>query len=376
MVEVQILIKVKFPIEINSIFLYISILERMANPEVQKLVWHSIKEIGKIPISFDCSEPVVNIKSSLAKLQKLEKELQLSVRKYGGNVVSQANQDRLAAALATVQLYVCLMKMSTGKMKPQTLDYNELRRILKECLRGVNQCTSELIRALHGFYCQKNYSNIPKVLILIYAKSLEVETEMVKKGFKSFSPEEYDFEPKYLKLRKMEVFQMKLQDLESNLCHSAAILEYGPEIDHFNHHNDEKEASRLLEIIQPYENDMVEFAEAPGRYVNYEEAEKTSKLISKLCRQRLDYYAEEKTFEFQDAFAEVFQHSSLALIDQDRDAIYRKKNILNENQYYSGLIYGQTAKFITDESLKYKMLLKSFKNWKNLEQNCNDVLKM
>jgi malate synthase len=103
----------------------------------------------------------------------------------------------------------------------------------------------------------------------------------------------------------------------------------------------------------------LEFAAVPARIENYEVAEKTAKLITKLSNKRVEL-AEKYPETLKVANDYMFQKG---FVENGNSVTVHAPILLKMKEYFAGFVYYAAGKFHPSESMKYKMINKALGIW-------------
>jgi hypothetical protein len=155
------------------------------------------------------------------------------------------------------------------------------------------------------------------------------------------------------------IITFKLHVLKKIFGESIDHLDFG--IENYMSSFDEEAGQFLMGKFKDRKLHDPEFAAVPARIENYEVAEKTAKLISKLSNKRIEY-----TEKYPESLKAANDWQRLSGINS---ICVHAPILLKMKEYFAGFVYYAAGKFHPSEAMKYKMIKKALTYWVALENS-------
>jgi hypothetical protein len=158
-------------------------------------------------------------------------------------------------------------------------------------------------------------------------------------------------------LQDLNTIYLKLDQLKNIFLDSIQFKDIGDEPDMAGF--DRAGGKILMERYKDWKLQDPDFAAVPARIENYEDAEKTAKLISRLSSKRIEL-AEKYPDRAEAA------NNWIAILGQGNSTKLHLPILLKMKEFFAGFVYYAAGKFHQSKDMKYKMIKKALGIWENL----------
>jgi hypothetical protein len=238
-----------------------------------------------------------------------------------------------------------ILKMDFDKFGDLIMDIIEDEAYMK--------MTFSLMNGYNIFHQQRCWT-IAKFLVCVMEENFEIgkKSELAKK-YKDYKVNKFmDGKDNDLN-QELLLLNIKLMMIRNLFRDSINYLDFGTETEMFSF--DEEAGQILMGKLKDRKLQDPEFAAVPARIENYEDAEKTSKLITKLASKRV-YLAEK--------YPNSVKVANDYMLESGRNSIMVHAPILLKmKEFYPGFVYYAAGKFHPSEAMKYKMIRKALGYW-------------
>ncbi len=255
---------------------------------------------------------------------------------------------QVKAAYAMVEYVEILTKMegNNKKEKIQNIDLDKLGDLIMDLIE--DEAYLKLFLPLtigYGIFHQERCWTIAKFFVCAMEENLEAGKR--SKLAKKYSTEHDDL------VQELAIIRTKVVMLQLIFSDSINYLDFGIETEMTSF--DEKAGQILMGKLKDWKLNDPDFAAVPARIENYEDAEKTAKLITKLSNKRV---------ELAKKYPETLKVANDHMFFKSRNSIMVHAPILLKmKEYFTGFAYYAAGKFHPSEAMKYKMIKKALGYW-------------